>query len=73
MIIYYYKNNILENVMKIVDNTLIKSEFRKSFDKAVDKIFSGVMIVLITGMVLITADMTTYDKREADRIIAQSK
>lgn len=69
MIIYLYKNNIFGENMKIIDTTIKPTKF----EIAVDKIFSALMTGLIIGIVLLSADMTTYDKTEADRIIAQSK
>lgn len=55
--------------MKIIDTTIKPTKF----EIAVDKIFGSLMTGLILGIVLLSADMTTYDKTEADRIIAQSK
>ncbi|WP_165946850.1 hypothetical protein [Pseudomonas aeruginosa] len=55
--------------MKIIDNTIEKT----LIEKAVDKVFYGLMIGMMVGLFALTADMTVYDKTEADRIIAESR
>ncbi len=55
--------------MKIIDTTIKQTKF----EIVVDRIFGALMTGLIIGIVLLSADMTTYDKTEADRIISQSR
>jgi hypothetical protein len=64
-----YINNISGENMKIIDETITISKL----EKITTTLFSLSMTALMIITLLMTANMTVYDKSEADRIIAQSK